>query len=526
MPSFLFFFKHKMTWTIIHIVGMKRLLKHKKLLVILSVTLCVAIVFSCLIFIHKTPTLEDYAKNISTYNLDLNFDESNNTLSGVENVEYINNYESVLSSVKFHLYPNAFRQGATYSPVSFKNHDTAYINGFSQGKIDVSSVKVDGKSAEVEISGNDQNILNVDLGSELFPDDSANIEIVFSVLLPNCVHRFGYGDNTYNFGKFYPVVCVYEDGEFCTDNYGSNGDPFYSEMANYNVKISYDDDFVLASTGVQNKTTTTGGKKMTNISAQVVRDFAFVLSKKFSVATTKLDGITVFYYYYDDAQPQRSLETAVKALRTFGELFGEYPYATFSVVKTNFIHGGMEYPNLVYISDAIENYDDYLNVIVHETAHQWWYNMVGSNACEYAWLDEGLTEFSTLLFYRYNSGYNVKEADSLSSSLSSYILFSEIYGSVYGEFNGKMTRNVNEFSGEMEYTYISYVKGVLFFENLEKTVGQKNFLKALKHYFKENKFSNATPDDLISSFEIVTKRGLEGFFDSWIEGKVILQNYK
>lgn len=505
---------------------MKDVLKKKKSFRLVT-AFCLSLLFVCLFALSGCgeKTLQEISVNLSTYNLNVTFDESDNTLSGTENVNYKNNYETTLSCVKFHLYPNAFRQGATYSPVSLRNYDKAYPNGFSAGKIDVSSVNMDGKSVEVEIEGNDENILNVDLSEEIFPGDGVMIEIAFEVLLPNCVHRFGYGDNTYNFGNFYPVACVFENGEFVQDNYGSNGDPFYSETANYNVTISCDDDFVLASTGAQTAEREENGNTVTTISASAVRDFAFVISKKFSVLSETINGVTFYYYYYDDENAQRSFETGVKAIQTYSNLFGSYPYSTFSVVKTNFIHGGMEYPNLVYISDTIESYDDYLNVIVHETAHQWWYNIVGSNACEYAWLDEGLTEFSTLMFYRYNEGYNVVEKDSLNASLSSYILFSELYQSIYGNFDGSMSRNVNEFSGEMEYTYISYVKGVLFFDNLEKTVGEKNFLKALKHYFKENKFKNATPDDLISSFEIVTKRSLEGFFKSWIDGKVILQNY-
>ena len=75
------------------------------------------------------------------------------------------------------------------------------------------------------------------------------IEIEFVVTLPNCLHRFGYGDNTYNFGNFYPVASIYENGEFRQDNYGSNGDPFYSECADYDVSISYPSNYMLASSG-------------------------------------------------------------------------------------------------------------------------------------------------------------------------------------------------------------------------------------------------------------------------------------
>ena len=142
-----------------------------------------------------------------------------------------------------------------------------------------------------------------------------------------------------------------------------------------------------------------------------MRDFAAVLSKKFEVKKEKVGATEVAYYYYDDEQADASFNTAVKALKTFNEMIGKYPYKTLSVVKTNFVHGGMEYPNLVYISENLNNYEDYTNVIVHEIAHQWWYGVVGNNAYANGWMDEGLTEYTTALFYEFNKEYNIKKDD-------------------------------------------------------------------------------------------------------------------
>ena len=482
--------------------------------------------FSCL-FGCSSKDLNSISKNITNYTLSLSFDDQTKTLTGSQNVDYINNSNSVLKEVWFHLYPNAFSEKATTKPVSNLYKDKAYPNGEDYGNIQVEKVAVEGKGQTINIGSPDNETLIVRLNEDLYPDDRVLISFEYTVLLPNCLHRFGYGDNTYNFGNFYPIACVYENGSFKIDAYGSNGDPFYSDVANYNVTISYENDFTLASSGEQTKTKTNiDGKKQTNITAKVVRDFAFVLSKKFDVISKKAGDTTVYYYYYDDENSQKSLQAGVDSINTFSNLFGEYPYSTYSVVKTNFIHGGMEYPNLVYISDAVTTEEDYLNVIIHETAHQWWYNMVGSNACEYAWLDEGLTEYSTLMFYDKNPSYKINTQESLNSSLSSYLLFSEICTSVYGSFDSKMTKNVNTFKSDMEYVYVTYVKGVLFFDNLNELVGDKKFEKSLKKYFEENKYKNAKPENMISVFESVCKKSLESFFDSWVSGKVVLQSYK
>lgn len=470
--------------------------------------------------------IENASKNLTNYYIEAEFNDEEKTLSCFQTVNYINPYEVTLSQLQFHLYPNAFSANTKSGPVSPSYYTRAYPNGDSFGNISINKIDVDGKEVEVKTGKTNNEVLFVDLKKDLYPDEKVNITMEYVVTLPNCFHRFGYGDDTFNFGNFYPIVGIYENGDFYFCEYKSNGDPFYSDMANYNVKLVCNKDFVVASSGKQiSVEISETNKKTTVIQAGAVRDFAFVLSKKFEVLSGKISNTEVFYYYYEDDYANKNLQAGIDAIKTFSDLFGDYPYSTMSIVKTDFIHGGMEYPNLVYISDSVEDEEEYLNVIIHETAHQWWYNLVGSNACEYAWLDEGLTEYSTLMFYKYNQNYNVDVKSSINNSLSSYVLFSEIYKSVYGELDEKMTKNVNDFKGDLEYVYSAYVKGVLFFDNLNDLVGNKNFLKSLRLYFNENCYKNATPENLISCFERVCKRSLEGFFDSWINGKVVLQNY-
>ncbi len=501
-------------------------IKTTKKVISVAFLLLLVVVVACSLFACKK-SIKNLTKNLSNYSLTLNFDDGTKLLTGNEQVNYINSTPTSLSEVWFHLYPNAFSEKAKTKPVSNLYKQKAYPNGEDYGYIKVNKVEVEGIAQDVKIAEPDDEILIVKLPTELFPEERVNIAIYFEVLLPNCLHRFGYGDNTYNFGNFYPIASVYENGSFGHDAYGANGDPFYSEMANYNVTITYNDNFTLASSGKQISTENKpNGFKTTQITANVVRDFAFVLSKRFEVISGKAGKTTVYYYYYDDENAQSNLQTGIDSINTFNNLFGEYPYETYSIVKTNFIHGGMEYPNLVYISDSVEADKDYKNVIVHETAHQWWYNLVGSNAIETAWQDEGLTEYSTLMFYKHNPSYNVNVRESLNASLSSYLLFSEICTSIYGSYDSSMTKNVNEFRGDTEYVYATYVKGVLFFDNLNELVGDKKFEKSLKHYFNENCYRNASPNDMISAFEKVCKVNIKNFFDSWTTGKVVLQNYK
>ena len=228
------------------------------------------------------------------------------------------------------------------------------------------------------------------------------LEIKFGLTIPNCAHRFGYAENTLNLGNWYPIACVFEAGEFVTDGYSANGDPFFSDVANYFVTFNYPSELKLACTGEKQGESIAKDISTVQIRATAVRDFACVFSEKFSVISSPNADCTINYFYYDDEKFEKHLQVCVDAVNTFNSLFGMYPYSVLNVVKSNFFQGGMEYPQLVYISDMIDNDSEYINVIVHEIAHQWWYGVVGNNECENAWIDEGLAEYSTALFYDKN----------------------------------------------------------------------------------------------------------------------------
>ena len=479
----------------------------------------------CLLFLFgcgKSNNLDinKQSKQLNTYSMELTYSEDH-TLNGKETIKYKNKTDTTLNHLCFHLYPKAFSAGAVNKPVSTLNEKKAYPNGFSAGDIVINKVLVNGSDATYDYDGVDSNILKVYFGFELEPLDSVTVEITFLVQVPNVNHRFGYGNNTVNLANFYPIVAVFENGEFITDPYNSNGDPFYSDMSNYEVKISVPKKYVLASTGEVNSQVNVEEQSTYFLTAKTVRDFAIVLSEKFETISETVDNVKVTYFYYDDENATANLQTGLDAVKTFNKLFGSYPYKTLSIVKTNFVHGGMEYPNLVYISDEVTG-ADYKNVIIHEIAHQWWYGVVGSNAFRVAWLDEGLTEYSTALFYEENPDYGIDFNELIKNTNNSYVTFVDLYTEVLGNLDTSMNRHIDEYNTEPEYVYMTYVKGLLLFDNLREVIGRNNFIDGLKLYYKTNAFNNVTPDHFVSAMENVSKRELKSYINSWLEGKVVI----
>ena len=490
----------------------------KKFLVCLLSITCIFIFIGC----KKKDDILSLSKNLTEYKIEMNLNTENKTADVKQKIDYINSTNSILKNLKLHLYVQNFREGATESVISSTKLNTAYPNGMSYSKFEINRLRIENQDTTIVYENDYDSILSIDLINSLMPDERILIELEYSFTIPNCYHRFGFGDNTINLANFYPIMCVYENGAFNTNGYNANGDPFYSEMANYCVDIITDNQYVVAGTGEKKTINFENNLIKTSFKANLVRDFAMVVSNKFEVISKTSENTKVEYYYFNDEQAETNLNTGIDAIKTFSKLFGSYPYSTFSIVKTDFGHGGMEYPNLIMISSSIENEDDYKNVIIHETAHQWWYAMVGNDEFTYPWLDEGLTEFSTLLFYDNNEGYNLNHKDMIDASKSNYTLFITVYEDVLGKIDTSM-RAVDQYPTEPEYTYCTYVKGVLMFESLYQLVGKDKFIKSLKEYFATNKYTNTTPDKLISSFETICKQNLNSFFDSWTTGKVVIR---
>ncbi len=448
----------------------------------------------------------------TAYDIDAVFDAETMTVTADMSVHYVNEGEGELNDLYFRLYPSAYREGANYAPVWSSDVSDAYPHGVSYGGITISSVTYGGEECAWEIGGEDEDVLMI-TGLSLLPGASADVEMSFTLDIPETRNRFGHYDGKLNLGNWYPIAAVREDGAWRTDPYMSYGDPFYSHTADYDVTFSVPTGWEVAGTG-SIAAAVDGERTVYTFTADNVRDFAICASEKYSCTEGKAGDVTV-RFYGTAPQAEAGLPVAVDAVETFSELFGEYPYDTLSVVVTPFIEGGMEYPSLVMISDSLGE-EMMKEAIIHETAHQWWYAAVGNDQINEPWLDEGLAEYSTTLFYEHNPEYGVDISDRVADAMQSYVLFSEVNADV--ENMGVMDRALGEYSTPTEYAFHAYVKGELMLDSLRHLLGDDAFFEALRSYYAGYSGKTADAACLIAEFEKSSGMSLTGYFKSWLSG--------
>ncbi len=454
-------------------------------------------------------SLSSYAHEKSSYYLDVTLDDKDNSLFGLQTITYYPPADGI-TELPLQLNANAYAAIA----VEEGEEKAAYPKGVNYGGIDVLSAKVNGATVNYGLSGKCNAVLTLPIPSTVH-NQRVEIQLVWRIRLANIRHRLGYCDGVYNLGNFYPTVCVYKDGYLTSDLF-SLGDPFYNETADFEIRLTVPDEYVVAASGGEGSCFPSDGTKTLHYTVENARDVAFCASKKFALRSSKCGDIRVLYYYVKDKTPKETVDHAAAVLGVFSEKFGSYGYSSFVVAETPFAFGGMEYSGLIYAADDLPR-KEFLRVITHETAHQWWYGQVGNDQIREPWLDESLTEFSTAYYYLAEGNQaEYKELNDI--NYSSYTLYSSVAGK-----SGDQTKIVGciEDFNRYSYYYNVYVKGMLMFANLYSIKGEC-IIEGLRQYADKYRCAIATKTDLISTLEQSAGCDLNGFFDAWLNGKVLL----
>ena len=377
----------------------------KKVRILTGMILTLLIVIGGGVYVYQsknsvqTSNIEE-GKNLNKYIMDVIFDDESKRLMCNQNVEYVNNTNIALDKIYFHIYPNAFSK-KEFAPFEKDEMNQAYPNGFNEGYIDIKNVLNNNNKLEYEIKGEKNDLLEVKIGRQLKPGEKISIDMKFNVKIPNSEGRFGYGDNTINITNWFPIACVHDDRGWNLKSYEAIGDPFYSDTSNFYVKLLIPRKYKVGCTGNIISEKSDSEKVLYEIQAKKVRDFAFILSDKFKIKKDTYKGVNINTYNLNEKLSTEVTKIAKDSISIFSNLFGEYPYDTYSVIASDFYIGGMEYPTLVMIDQSLYNEKDKFlleYVIAHETAHQWWYSVIGNDEISEPWLDEALTEYSTVLY--------------------------------------------------------------------------------------------------------------------------------
>lgn len=392
----------------------------------------------------------------TAYTLDVSLNYAEHTLRARERIDYTNTVSKTLNDLMLNIHANC-----------------------SRGTFKLNSVKVEteGKWVQPEVYPLDMT-LRVQLPQPLPPNKHVALSLEFELNLPkiNPEAEFsqaslGYSRRALSLGNWYPVLAPYRQdkgwyGLTCFEI----GDPYVTEVADYQVTITTTHEVEIAATG---RGTRSGNRW--SYEAQQARSFALAASDQYQVRTTQIGGTTVHSYYFPNNQEagEAALQTAVQAIELFTELYGPYPYTDYRIAETEFA-GGMEFSGLTFLGSVF--YDEYdgttrtplIPLTAHEVAHQWFYGLVGNDQVIEPWLDEALAEYSGYLYYE---RYLPDDAD-----------WWWFYAVDQWAPTGKIDSFIYEFRDNRQYLDAVYRRGAQFVHHLRQAMGDSGFFAFLQEY--------------------------------------------
>lgn len=196
---------------------------------------------------------------------------------------------------------------------------------------------------------------------------------------------------------------------------------------------------------------------------------------------------------------------------------------------------GQGFPGLIYLSTlayldpkyrpaALQNemqqmfYSDIMHA--HETAHQWWGNVVASAANEDEWIMESLANYSALLYLEKRKGTRV--LDQVLAEYKSRLLSKNNAGHTVESagpiiWGGRLSNSQTP----LAWRIITYEKGSWIIHMLRRRLGDERFLAMLGQLRKKYQFRTVNTDQ----FRAVVAEALppksfdpqfEAFFEQWV----------
>ena len=465
---------------------------------------------ACLPPTHAAVT--EAAQGLDSITIDAVFDPERKQLTATQVMTLRNPSGQALDNVTLRSYSGAYLSGETSPVANDELFAASYGERFSTGGLILDSAMINGEQADYAWADEARTVLT--LPAEWPADEEITVTLAYHVNIPDCGSRFGVQEGIFALGNVFPTLALWQDGAWRAEPYVSIGDPFLTECANWTVRLTLPRGYTVASTGYAEPTFLADAAVYT-LQAQAVRDFALVISDQFSTAHGMADDVLIVACAREQSAARRMVKYARQAIACYEAHYGEYVYPTLTLAEVAFPYGGMEYPRMVMIgSSVIAATDDSLEITVaHETAHQWWYAMVGSDSYYQAWQDESLCEYALMDYVGQVYGAAAREStafDRIETAMRITIPRGVTPGSP-----------IDYFQDLTEYSQVVYRRGAALWMALETLMGKEQLDAALRDYVLAHRFSQASREDLTLLLSQAAGQDLPPLMEDYLDTYIV-----
>ncbi len=424
---------------------------------------------------HTQTTPDETLSTTTQYFLDMELNYDQKQLRVAQTIIYTNTLQDNIEKLPI-LVPPAQKRG---------------VFSLSSAAIDQTAVRsnLNIKNAQLQLK----------LDQPLETGQQIEIHLEYQIRLPKGAQSLGYTNRQLLLADWYPMIPPYQEGVgWLINPLGRFGEHLVYPLSDFHLNlclIPTTKDLVVAASVPLAETQ----DNCLRYKKQNARNLSLAISPYYQVFTVKNELVTIISYTFPEhtGLGLRSAELAQQAWKSFTDLFGENQREFLSIVEAD-IFDGLETDGLIFLSEwyyqtadpSPQNYFELL--IVHETAHQWFYAYVHNDQANEPWLDEALSTYCELLYYEIHH-----------PDLVDWWWHFRV--AIYAP-EGDVNASIYAFRQFRPYINAVYLRGALFLGDLRDEVGDNDFFDSLRHYVQSSDPTSITTSvDFFNAFSQVSE---------------------
>jgi aminopeptidase N len=216
-------------------------------------------------------------------------------------------------------------------------------------------------------------------------------------------------------------------------------------------------------------------------------------------------------------------QITAEGIKYLAEYFAQpFPFPKYDlVIIPGFAYGGMEHGGATFLREesilfrTAPTHSDILNrdiLLLHETTHQWFGDLVTMRWFDDLWLKEGFAQYMA-----YHALADLKPNEDIWKRF-----YQAIKPAAYAIDSTQGTTPIyqdisNLKDAKSAYGAIVYSKAPGVLKQLAFVLGEIDFRQGLRLYLKEHAYANAEWSDLVNAFERVSKKALGDWANAYIK---------
>jgi aminopeptidase N len=241
---------------------------------------------------------------------------------------------------------------------------------------------------------------------------------------------------------------------------------------------------------------------------------------EYAIVKDKWRNIPVDYYIEKEYEPyaKQIYGNTPEMMEFFSKKMGyDYPWAKYAQISgRDYVSGAMENTTAtLHGSDILQkpgqliDENTWEDTIAHELFHHWFGDLVTAESWSNLTVNESFANYSEYLWNEYK--YGKDQAD--------YHQMQDVNMYIHNpaDFKKDLVR-FNYDSREDVFDLVTYQKGGGILHMLRNYLGDEAFFAGMQDYLKTNEYQNAEAHQLRLSFEKVSGKDLNWFFNQWYFG--------